>query len=379
MWGGNSFVEIRPASSDGRCKLRLVTLLGREKLDNGKYKQIRRYETTPLYLWNKSNLSSFEREHNRTVKEAAKKIREKRERELQTMKNGYEFVEDRKNVNFFEWFKDYIADYDKADKRVMEMALKRFKSFISSSKKYDMFKDTINPDQITEELINCFVARLKKDCRGTGAASVYKRFKKAVKYATKKHIFLSNPCDGISIKEDDGKRLLKDVLTDDEIITLLHCRYEGQSEEVRRAFIFCLYTGLRFCDVKELRYANMDYNGLQLTFRQSKTGKINVVPIREDLLPVIGDGESNNSIFRLGSANGCNKSLQHWVARAGIDKHITWHCARHSFGANTYYKLKDLRATSELLGHSSTKITQVYTQVFDDRKRELVNSLPAIE
>lgn len=38
---------------------------------------------------------------------------------------------------------------------------------------------------------------------------------------------------------------------------LIATHYEGENPEIRRAFIFCLYCGLRWCDVKDLTFAKV--------------------------------------------------------------------------------------------------------------------------
>ncbi len=53
---------------------------------------------------------------------------------------------------------------------------------------------------------------------------------------------------------------------------LAACHYDNENPNVRRAFIFCLYCGLRFCDVKRpFTYKNVDYANRLLKFEQSKT------------------------------------------------------------------------------------------------------------
>lgn len=379
---GNPFVQMREKGED-KFSLRLVYNLGDvyevDDKGNRKRRQQWRYEKTELWLWNKKHLTPSESEHNRVTKETAKIVRETREREFLAKSRGYVFAPDRSKINLYEWFEDYISEYVKADERVIRLSVKRFRRFIEGSKRYSLFAKCIHPDQLTPDLVAAFVEQLENDCKGEGAKTLFKRFKKIITAATKQGLFIDNPCEGITAKVEDEGRLRKDVLSAEEITRLLQCKFDRQSDDVRRAFILSLFTGLRFCDIKVLRYSNINYNDCTLTFQQQKTKRTNTVPLRSDVLAMIGKGEPNSLIFHLGSPVACNKALQHWVSRAGINKHITWHCARHSFGANTYYNLKDLRATSELLGHTDTKITQIYTQVFDDRKRELVNSLPSIE
>lgn len=93
-----------------------------------------------------------------------------------------------------------------------------------------------------------------------------------------------------------------------------------------------------------------------------------------------GSKKNKDLIFHLPSHNAALSVLSHWVKRAGIDKHITWHCARHSFATLI---LKDgsidLRTVSGLLGHSSLKYVEQYTRIIDDRKKKALNSLPEIK
>ena len=380
---GNPFVQVRENRDGDRLSMRLVYNLGDvyevDEEGNRRRRQQWKYEKLQLWMWNKKHLTPAESEHNRQAKETARIVREEREKEFRTKTHGYVFATDRAKVNLYEWMEDYISEYDKADVRVVQLALKRFREFVKGNRRYALFSQRITPDQLTPDLVEDFVAQLEKDCVGEGAHTLYKRFKKMVTTATKKGLFIDNPCDGITAHIEDEGRLKKDVLTAEEITKLVQCHFDRQSEDVRRAFLFSLFTGLRYCDVKELRYRNIDRESCMVTFQQAKTKRTNSVPLRADIMALVGEGEPDQHIFHLPSPTACNKALQNWVRHAGISKHITWHCARHSFGANTYYNLKDLRATSELLGHADTKVTQIYTQVFDDRKRELVNSLPSLE
>ena len=74
----------------------------------------------------------------------------------------------------------------------------------------------------------------------------------------------------------------------------------------------------------------------------------------------------------------CNKAVKHWVKRAGIDKHITWHCARHTFATQILANGADVQVVANLLGHSNTDYVQVYTRAVDKKKKEAINSLPII-
>lgn len=75
-----------------------------------------------------------------------------------------------------------------------------------------------------------------------------------------------------------------------------------------------------------------------LRFEQNKTKGHStksgvVIPLNDSLLKLIGMPANSNSkddlIFPLPSYEMCLKSLKRWVKRAGINKNISWHCARH--------------------------------------------------
>lgn len=163
--------------------------------------------------------------------------------------------------------------------------------------------------------------------------------------------------------------------------------YQFEKENVRNDFIFCLYTGMRFCDVKDLRYSNIDYANKLLRFEQDKTKGHSVrswvtIPLNDGLIHLVGrpkEGETKESlVFNLPSYEGCCKSVKRWVKRAGIDKHISWHCARHSFAVNILNNGANIKTVASLLGHSGLKHTEKYIRAVDKLKENAINSLPAL-
>lgn len=86
----------------------------------------------------------------------------------------------------------------------------------------------------------------------------------------------------------------------------------------------------------------------------------------------------NSSIFNLPSYESCSKSVKLWVKRAGINKHISWHCARHSFAVNILNNGANIKTVASLLGHSGLKHTEKYTRAVDKLKEDAINSLPAL-
>lgn len=73
-----------------------------------------------------------------------------------------------------------------------------------------------------------------------------------------------------------------------------------------------------------------------------------------------------------------NRRLQWWVAKAGIEKHITSHIARHTFATLFVTQGNDLYAVQHLVGHRDIKVTQIYARLVDQRKTMAIASIPSI-
>ena len=208
-----------------------------------------------------------------------------------------------------------------------------------------------------------------------------------IKYAIEHDVMIKNPCTGITIKVDD-QQLRKEVLSPEEIQQLIATHDERQNPNIRRAFIFCLYCGLRYCDVKDLTFANVDFSNRLLKFEQNKTKGHSassgvVIPLNDGILKLIGKPSSPDKrgevIFPLPSYEMCLKALRRWVKRAGISKHISWHCARHSFAVNILNNGANIKTVASLLGHSSLQHTEKYTRAIDKLKEDAINSLPELK
>ena len=113
--------------------------------------------------------------------------------------------------------------------------------------------------------------------------------------------------------------------------------------------------------LKDLTYKNVDYSNKLLKFEQNKT-----------------KGHSSASGVVIPLNDGC-KSVKRWVKRSGIDKHISWHCARHSFAVNILNNGANIKTVASLLGHSGLKHTKKYTRAVDKLKEEAINSLPELK
>ena len=376
--------------SDGRESLFLDYYLGyqmawSEKLGREVAKKNRRREYLSLYLW-QAPRTPIDRQQNKETLELAKKIRFERGQQLLEQGEGYRLKKD-SNINFLDWMWSYYEAYTKGDKRHIKRAHDVFIDFLNATPEYKKYAKRLKPEQLDKEMIEAFTEYLQHRFRGEGPHTLYARFKKIIAAAVDKDVMRKDPCHGISITIDNGS-LKKDVLSMDEIKQLITCHYQGESVNIRRAFLFCLRCGLRFCDVKDLTYSNVDFSNRLLKFEQAKTkghssASSVVIPLSDGVLELIGkpsiEGNRDELIFPLPSHTMCLKALRHWCKRAGIDKHITWHCARHSFAVNILNNGANIKTVAALLGHSGLKHTEKYTRAVDALKQDAINSLSELD
>ena len=373
--------------SDGRESLFLDFYLGFDMAISSKtgkeYKRVNnRREYLKLYLW-QAPITPMERQQNKETLEVAKRLRFERGQQLLEDAEGYRLKKDR-DINFLDWMWSYYEAYTKADKRHIKRAYTVFIDFLNVTAEYSKFAKRIKPEHLTKDMMVAFTEYLQHRFKGEGAHTLYARFKKIIKSAVERDVMRKNPTTGVSIKIDNGA-LKKDVLSAEETIQLMETHYVGENPDIRRAFIFCLNTGLRWCDIKDLTYSNVDYSNKLLKFEQAKTkghssASSVVTPLNDGLLAIIGkpstEGKRDELIFPLPSHTMCLKALRHWVKRAGIEKHITWHCARHSFAVNILNNGANIKTVASLLGHSGLKHTEKYTRAIDSLKQEAIDSLP---
>lgn len=328
----------------------------------------------------------IERQQNKETLLLAQKIRFEREQEMKESVHGYRLKKERE-INFLDYFQAYINAYTKKDIRMVQIALNRFRDFLNDTPQYNKFALRVKPEQLTRDMMIAFAEYLQNRSVGEGAKSIYQRFKKVINYAIEHDVIAKNPCTGVAIKVDD-QILRKEILSLEEIQALINTHYDNENPNIRRAFILCLYCGLRFCDVKDLTFNNVDYSNKLLKFEQNKTrGHSNnsgvVIPLNDGLISLIGeppqDAKGETLIFPLPSYEMCLKALKRWVKRAGINKHISWHCARHSFAVNILNNGANIKTVASLLGHSGLKHTEKYTRAVDKLKEEAINSLPELK
>ncbi len=150
-------------------------------------------------------------------------------------------------------------------------------------------------------------------------------------------------------------------------------------EDVKRAYLFACYCGLRLSDIYALRWRDLSKDGEQwrASVAMKKTNTPIFLPLSSQAmkwLPERGDAPDDGKVFAgLIAEPNINRVLAKWTKAAGITKKITYHTSRHTFATMMLTLGADLYTTSKLLGHSNVKTTQIYAKIVDSKKVEAVN------
>jgi len=278
-----------------------------------------------------------------------------------------------KNINFFDFADNFIDHYPKRDVRIVASALNKFKSFSSS--------DNLKMHDVTPHLMEQYKEYLIKEPSLSGETphNYYTRFKKILRSAKRKGLIKEMPTSDI-IFTNPGKEnsLSKEVLEMEELRTLSQTRCGN--EEVKKAFLFCCYTGLGLAEIRKLTWSHI--KGGRLNISRNKTNvKINN-GLNTAAVRLIGEpSEPTDYVFGINgiSDNAVNKNLKNWMKRAEIDKKITFYCARHSFACLLLMNGANLKSVADAMGHTSTKTTLKYLNHVERLKDDAINNIPDLE
>jgi integrase/recombinase XerD len=163
---------------------------------------------------------------------------------------------------------------------------------------------------------------------------------------------------------------LPNVLSKAEVSAILKAHYNMKHKTMLSLIYAC---GLRRSELLHLKPLDVDSNRGLLIIRQSKGKKDRVIPISTKIIEMLREyyrGYRPKTWLFEGQEKGeqySEKSLQsvlkQALVKAKINKPVTLHWLRHSYATHLLESGTDLRYIQELLGHKSSKTTEIYTHV----------------
>lgn len=221
----------------------------------------------------------------------------------------------------------------------------------------------------------------------------YRKFQSVVKEGHKMGLIKEDYSSMVkNMPKDRREEKVKYTLTIDEIRAIAKTPFFN--EDVKNAFLFCCFTGLRMSDVGKLTWEDIEtYSGKTgsanaiyiMEIKQKKTKKPVIVPFTQQTFDLIGKkrGKPEEVIFKLskhsGSSSRTIKKLIKLVDCPSLKrKTITFHTSRHTFGTLCVNSFGDIYATQRLMGHADQKSTIGYAQKETNSLVESVLKLPTL-
>ena len=334
--------------------------------------KVMRHESLGIYIYAKPK-SQREKDYNDRMREKAEALRCRRYESI--VNERYDFFDREKmKGDFLAYFKQ------KADKKncKWQHVYKHFAKFCNDKCRFD---------EIDVDLCNKFREYLmtapqtihtEHKLHINSVAGYWSTFRAVLHTAYREHKIMENP-NGF-LERIDTIPTEKEHLSQPELVSLANT--ECKEPVLKKAFLFSCLTGLRKSDIKALTWKKIQPygdGGMYITVRMQKTQQLVNNPVSEEALELIGfyDGghEPDTKVFPDFKDKMTGTTLKNWLKAAGITKHITFHCSRHTFGSLQVDAGTGIYTVQHMLGHKNVETTQIYAAMADESKRESVNRI----
>lgn len=286
-------------------------------------------------------------------------IRDKKEYELITSDNDFKLK--KSDIDFLA----YYSEISKNKNDAYNCSFRYLKMFYT--------KDILPTSYLDRSFCDNFARFLENSDIASSTANLYfKKFVAVLNEAERSGLIVKSPAKGIKINHSYSKR---EFLTEDEIKILMNTPM--QVKETKNAFIFACFTGLRLSDLQRLKFSNVKEGYIYI--KQKKTEEDLRIKLGPTALRIIEEQQNDTDfVFNLKAKNVVAQTMTRWIKRSGIDKHVTFHCSRHTFATMLLTNGADIYAVSKLIGHKDLATTQIYAKLVDKRKDEAIDLLPDI-
>jgi integrase/recombinase XerD len=176
--------------------------------------------------------------------------------------------------------------------------------------------------------------------------------------------------DEVLIHRPKREKKLPNVLSKEEVKLILN----AHSNIKHKAMLSLIYScGLRCSELLALKPVHIDSKRNILIIKQAKGKKDRIVPLSDKILALLREyykaykpkaylfeGQNAGQAY---DDRSLQQVLKQAIQKVGITKPVTLHWLRHSYATHLLENGTDLRYIQELLGHNSSKTTEIYTHV----------------
>ena len=270
-------------------------------------------------------------------------------------------------------------------------------SLMATCRALEQFAPRARLSDIDRDFCLRFMHFLQNDCRVYDnakndlisvrtAQQYYSIFVSTMNAAVRSGLITRNPNASIAANERiKASEVQRCYLTQEELQGIIEAEPKSTgAANTKQAFLFSCFCGLRISDIKRLRWCDIkEADGQKrIEIVMQKTQEALYTPLSQQALaylPARGNKTDTDNVFgNLATDMRLNVHMLQLAAAAGINKHVTFHTARHTFATLLLTKGADIYTTSKLLGHTNITTTQIYAKIVDAKKQEAVNLLDKI-
>lgn len=192
-----------------------------------------------------------------------------------------------------------------------------------------------------------------------------------------------NPFEGVRYETEKYRPRF---LQKHEVERLLAFPVRDEATELsRRMFLFSVFTGLAYADLRTLRRSQIETDGAGRPYirkARQKTHEESLIPlhpIAEQLLSLYlkDDKTEDRRIFPDASYFLLTHRLKAIGKACGLHEPLTFHVGRHSFGTLTLEAGISMESIARMMGHASVTTTELYARITDQKISEDVDRLIA--
>lgn len=158
-------------------------------------------------------------------------------------------------------------------------------------------------------------------------------------------------------------------LEDEEVQRLIEKEFHSKRlEQVRDFFLFSIFTGLAYTDIKNLTSKNIVELNDRIWIIKSRektdvSSHIPMLPMAASIIEKYKGQCKDEHLLPIPSNQKMNSYLKEIADFCGIDKRLTCHLGRHTFATMTLSKGVPIESVSHMLGHTSIRTTQIYARI----------------
>jgi len=166
------------------------------------------------------------------------------------------------------------------------------------------------------------------------------------------------------------EKILPNVLSKEEVKAILNAHHNIKHKTMLSIIYSC---GLRRSELLHLKPNDIDAKRNIIIIRQAKGKKDRIAPLSEKIVTMLREYylqyKPTTWLFEGQTAGeqyderSLANVLKQAVEKAGINKPVSLHWLRHSYATHLLAAGTDLRYIQEILGHKSSKTTEIYTHV----------------